>query len=175
MRLSGECANFEFETGQVSILANVTYPFVVSNTVNMRTVLGDMYDKYNKFYIVFNSLGGFSGNANLSYTTSGATSQNALVWTLGMSGDLRFLSNTVNGQLSTIGYFPMRFTLPVNGYNFLNGAITNGIVFEKPSNDIGTINISPYLIRGGAPANLVCTANTTYDFNFSFTIYGLSE
>ena len=179
MRLSAESANLEIETGQTVVLADVVYPFAVTNTVNLRTVLGDMYDKYNKFYIVFNSYGGFSGNVALSYTTAttNASGQTSFVWTLGMSGDLRFLSNAVNGQLSTIGYFPPRFTLPVNGYSFLNAPQSNnGLVFQKPNNEIVQITLSPYQIRGGLPANLVCTGTTSiYDFNFNFTIYGLSE
>ena len=141
MKLSGECANFEIETGQVAIIANIVYPFVITNTVNMRTVLGDMYNKYNKFYIVFNSYAGFTGSNTISYTTLNTTGTGAFIWTLGMSGDLRFISNTVNGQITSVGYFPLRFTLPINGYGFLNGTTTNGLVFERPNNETVTITL----------------------------------
>lgn len=176
MKLSGESANYEVETGSLNFNANELFPFIVTNTVNMRVLMGDMmFNKYKKFYIVFNSFGGFNSANTNTYTTLGAGSQNSLVWTLGMSGDLRFISNTVNGQPSNIGYFPMRFTLPINGYGFLNSPLTNGVVFEKPANDTVTINISPYLIRNGTIANYGGTTVGNIDFNFSFTIYGLEE
>jgi hypothetical protein len=87
------------------------------------------------------------------------------------------LSNTVNGQPSSIGYFGLRFTLPVNGYVSTNAPATGyGIVFELPPNESATINLTPYLVRNGTPAILgVVGASAAFDFNFNFSIYGLSE
>jgi hypothetical protein len=103
--------------------------------------------------------------------------QVGVVWTLGMYGDLRFLSNTVNGQPSSIGYFGLRFTLPVAGFSTINAPATGyGIVFELPPNESVTINLTPYQVRNGTPAILGVVGQTgQFDFNFNFSIYGLSE
>jgi hypothetical protein len=180
MKLSGECANFEIDSGNITLAADTSIPFVITNKVNMRSVLGDMYNKYKKFYIQLNSLSGFATSA-VGYTAISPptvpSGQTGLVWTLGMSGDLRFLSNTVNGQPSSIGYFGLRFTLPVNGYATTNAPATGyGIVFELPPNESVTINLTPYQVRGGTAAILgVVGVTGIFDFNFNFSIYGLSE
>ncbi len=180
MKISGECANFEIDSGSIVLPADTSIPFVITNKVNMRSVLGDMYNKYKKFYIQLNSLSGFATSA-VGYTAISPptvpSGQTGLVWTLGMSGDLRFLSNTVNGQPSSIGYFGLRFTLPVNGYATTNAPATGyGIVFELPPNESVTINLTPYQVRGGTAAILgVVGVTGIFDFNFNFSIYGLSE
>jgi hypothetical protein len=174
MRLSSESANLEFDTLNQTITAGQSIPLQISQQVNWRTVLGEMYDKYNNFLIVFNSFGGWTG-ANMTY--NGSAASNALIWTVGMTSDIQFLGNTVNGQLSNIAYFPTRFNLPsANGYNLVNSPLNNGIVFQKPYNSTSQLNVSVYQIRNGIQCLLgVSTGASTYDYNFSFSIYGLSE
>jgi hypothetical protein len=173
MRLSAETANLEFDTFSQTINVGETIPLEISQQVNWRTLLGDMYDKYNKFLIVFNSFGGWTG-PNITYSLAGT---NALVWTCGIDSDIHFLSNSVNGQLSNIAYFPTRFTLPpANNYALINSTINNGVVFAKPYNSISELTVAIYLVRSGTPATIsVASGSSTYDYNFSFTIYGLSE
>lgn len=177
MKLSGESANFEVDTAIITLGANESIALFRTQQVNMRTVLGEMIDKYEKFFIIFNSIGATTTTAGLTYTAGAITGQgNTAVWSLGISGDLNFLSNTVNGQLSNIAYFPTRFTLPVNGSSFVNATSNNGVMFQKPNNDIVTITAAPYLIRGGGAGVAVApAAGATVDFNLSFTIYGLTE
>jgi hypothetical protein len=171
MKLSDETANLEFDTLPQTIVAGTTVPLQISQQVNWRTVLGDMYNKYDKFLMVFNSFGGFSGSSSMNYNGGG----NNLVWTIGITSDISFLSNTVNGQLSSIAYFPTRFTLPINGFGLTNSSTTTGVVFQKPQNATSRLTIALYQIRGGAPCVIGTTVNTTYDYNFSFTIFGLSD
>lgn len=178
MKLSGESANVEFDTGIITIPASGTYPLFLTQAVNMRTILGDMFDKYEKFLIVFNSLGATSTGTGLTYSAGTITGQgNTVTWTLGMFGDLQFISNSVNGQLSNIAYFPTRFTLPVVGSVIANSSCTAGITFAKPKNDVVTLTMAPYLIRGGGAGIAVSPAgnSTTIDVNLNFTVYGLIE
>lgn len=178
MKLSGETANVEFDTGVITIAASGTYPLFLTQTVNMRTMLGDMFDKYEKFLMVFNGIGATATGGGLTYNAGTIVGQgNSVTWTLGMFGDLQFISNSVNGQLSNIAYFPTRFTLPVNGSTITNSSNNAGITFAKPKNDVVTLTMAPYLIRGGGAGIAVSPAGnpTTIDVNFNFTVYGLSE
>lgn len=171
MRLSGETANLEFDSGNVSFLQNTPTSVDLTTTLNLRTALGDMYNKYNKFLMVLNSFGGFAGSV-VTYTGQGSP----VTATVGITGDIPFLSNSLNGQISTVAYFPLRFILPNNGYTSTNSTIQNGIVFQKPANEVATVTLTPYLVRGGAIALInSANSNSLYDFNYSFTIYGLSE
>jgi hypothetical protein len=174
MRLSAESANLEFDTLNQTINAGQSIPLQISQQVNWRTVLGDMYDKYDNFLIVFNSFGGWSGT-NITY--NGVAASNALVWTAGIVSDIQFLGNTVNGQLSSIAYFPTRFALPSgNGYSLINSTLNNGIVFQKPYNSTSQLTVSVYQVRNGTQCVLGSSSGShTYDYNFSFSIYGLSE
>lgn len=174
MRLSSESANLEFDTFNQTITAGQSIPLQISQQVNWRTVLGEMYDKYDNFLIVFNSYGGFTGT-NVTY--NGSAASNALVWTVGITSDIQFLGNTVNAQLSNIAYFPTRFNLPAgNGYSLVNSTVNNGIVFQKPYNSTSQLTVSVYQVRNGVQCLLgVSTGSSTYDYNFSFSIYGLSE
>lgn len=171
MRLSAECANLEFDSGSVSFPLNTNTSVAINASLNLRNVLGDMYNKYNKYIIILNSFGGFA-STTVSYGGSAAA---GAVYSIGITGDLDFISNSVNGVASNIGYFPTRLPLPSNGSAFTNSTMSNGIVFVKPLNDVVNISIVPYLIRNGTVAYISATINALYDFNYSFTIYGLSE
>jgi len=51
MRLSAESANLEFDSLPVLFSAGTSYNVGFNGDVNWRTVLGDMYNKYDYFYI----------------------------------------------------------------------------------------------------------------------------
>jgi hypothetical protein len=181
MKISGESANLEFDTGSLLVPANTSRALFITQTFNIRNALGDMMDKYDKFLMVFNSIGASaSGTTANTYTAGAVAGQNqSSVWTTGIFGDLQFVGNSVNGQLSNIGYFPPRYTLPVavsSPNSLSNFTINNGIVFLKPKNDTVTITITPYLIRtGGAGVVVAGTTDLTLDINMSFTVFGLKE
>lgn len=174
MKLSGECANLDLDTSQLSNGTNTLELSSISFQVDMRQVLGDMYDKYDHFEIIFNSIGGWV-NAG-SWSGGGVTNLNAsATWSLGMSG-LDWEASTYNGLITNLVYFPNRFTLPVAGYGATNFTTNNGIMFRKPYNPYVTLNITPYLTRGGQPATFIAsTASAQIDLNFSFSIYGLYD
>jgi hypothetical protein len=174
MRLSAESANLEFDTFPVNFSVGTTYNVAFNGDVNWRTVLGDMYNKYDYFYIVFNSIGSFSSTNNMSYSAGSITGITGGAWSMAITGDLQFLSNSVNGQLTNVGIFPDLFSLPVNGYVFLNSTINNGIIFRKPLNSTSRITIAPYFLVNNQPAvAVVSTGSSQVDYNYSFVIYGM--
>lgn len=172
MKQSFECANMEIDNSYISAIA-FTKAMDYNATINLKAVMGEMYDKYDYFIIYYNSFGCW--NAVTSYTAGAAVGLNATaMWTLGMKG-LNWMNSTYNGISNEIAYFPDRFTLPINGYGGYNSSIQSGIVFRKPDNPFVNINIVPYLVRTGASCNAVNTGNGGYDINYSFSIYGLYE
>lgn len=174
MRLSAESANLEFDSFPVNFSVGTTYNVGFNGDVNWRTVLGDMYDKYDYFYIVFTSFGGFSSTNNMTYSAGSITGITSGAWSMGITGDLQFLSNSGNGQLTNVGIFPDLFGLPLNGNVFFNSTINNGIIFRKPSNSISRITIAPYFLLNNEPAvAVVSTGSAQVDFNYGFNIYGM--
>jgi hypothetical protein len=174
MRLSAESANLEFDSFPVNFSAGQTYNVGFNGDVNWRTVLGDMYNKYDYFYIVFNSFGGFSSTNNMTYTAGSVTGISTGAWQMAISGDIQFVSNSGNGQLTNIGIFPDLFPLPQNGNLFTNSPINNGIIFRKPLNSISRITIAPYFLLNNQPAVAVLsTGSGQIDVNYSFVIYGM--
>jgi hypothetical protein len=176
MKLSGECANFEIDTGSVTYASTFTsenMAFTVS--VNMKQVLGELFERYKKFMIVFNGISMW-GNVTGYTTTTGVTGlTNAAVWTLGMTG-LNWINNSYNGLSNNVGFFPNRFTMPTaNGYSNTNATANNGICFDKPASNQVTITVVPYLTRQGGTAQASGSATGGWDINYSFTIFGLIE
>ena len=177
MRLSGETANLEFDRLIIITPSTGPVPLEFNNNINWRTVLGDMYDKYDFFYIVYNSSGGFSSTNLMTFSAGpieGITASG--LWSMAITGDLTFVSNSVNGQLTNVGIFPDLLTFPVNGYTFVNTTINNGIIFRKPLNSTSQVVITPYFILNNQPAIInVSSGNAQLDINISFTIFGISD
>jgi len=174
MKVSGECASLDLDVGSRG--ATTQIDLSMSFNVDMRQLLGDMYEKYDHFLIIFNSIGGWS-NATSYSTTSGTTGIAATAtWTLGMTG-LDWEATTYNGLISNLAYFPTRFTLPVGGYGSVNFVNNSGVCFRKPLNPYVTLTIAPYLTRGNSSGIAVVAAGNTaqVDFNYSFSIYGLYD
>jgi hypothetical protein len=176
MRLSAESANLEFDSFPVNFSAPTTYNVGFNGDVNWRTVLGDMYNKYDYFYIVFNSFGGFSSTNNMTYTAGSITGISTGAWQMAISGDIQFVSNSGNGQLTNVGIFPDLFPLPQNGNFFTNSPNNNGIIFRKPLNSISRITIQPYFLLNNQPAVAVLSSGSgQIDVNYSFVIYGMEK
>ena len=186
MKISGECANLELDCvinppGGSTQQSDIT----VTYNINFRQLLGDMYGRYDEFMIVFDGIGGWSNATSYNTTNSVLTPSgypaisgvNATgSWSLGMIGlDWKYYS--YNGNLSNIGLFPNKFNLGVSGYTTTNFGTTNqGLVFRKPQNGNIQLTISPYLTRTQGTCVAVTTgANIMVDFNYNFSIYGLSN
>ena len=176
MRLSGESCNLEFDTNNIVFLSNTTTDIFIFQQFNLRVALGSMYNHYNKFYMVFNSVASFLGGGT-TYSAADVTGvTNSTAWLIGVTG-LDFINNSIDGVISKTALFPTTVSLAQNGNNNGGSAFTmNGVVFNKTSNDIQDISIQPYLVRGLQVGKAVTGGvNQIGDFNFSFTVYGLHE
>lgn len=76
MKQSAESANMVLESNLITFQPNTPIQFTYN--VDMKTVLGDMYDKYKYFKIVLNSTEGFGGAA-YSYTPANTVCTDASV------------------------------------------------------------------------------------------------
>jgi len=175
MKISGECANMDLDIGTLSGTPTIDLSSILFN-VDLKRMMGDMYDKYDKFMIIFNNVGGWSNATSYSTATGTIGLTATALWSIGMTG-LDWISNSYNGQESTLAFFPNKVVLPVANYannNFSNYG--NGVCFRKPMNPNVVLNITPYLTRSGSSAIAVVASGTVQiDLNYSFTIYGLYD
>lgn len=174
MKLSGETANLEIDYTN-TFIAGTTQQIDIIRNVNMRQLLGEMYDKYKKFYIVFTGIAGNSTTGNLTYSAGAITGMsNAAGWLLRMSG-LDFVNNTIDGSITRLPLFPLGFAMPFNGYT--TGASTstqNGIVFNKEMNDNTTLIFTPVLNKNLQPCvGSQVTTSGILSLTLNFSIYGL--
>lgn len=174
MKLSAESANLEFSNTYVFPI-NTTRDIFVFQQFNLRLALGALYDKYNKFYMVFNSTSSFIGGTT-TYSSGSVTGiTNPVAWLIGVSG-FDFINNSIDGVLSKTALFPVTISLANNGYSSSNTQTMNGVVFTKQSNSIQDITIQPYLVRGLQPGKAVTvTTQQLGSYAFNFTVYGLED
>jgi len=175
------CATFHLNTSQI-LTSEVAGAFPVTNSygsintfrndftwnnVDFKTILGDMYDKYDKF------------NISLAFITFGATAAQygafAIDRTLMLNiGGLAFnncayntLTNSNNSSAS-IGTFTLGANALAGSFNFTNDM--NTITIEKPKN---MVNLRLFYTRydTAVPA----TANMYPAMDFFFHVYGVAE
>ena len=168
MKRSDECATM---TLNYDITGATTNGDLTGNfTLNLRKVLGNMYDKYDYFTIVLTSIGGYN---DLSATTSNSISLNTnAVYMLGLQGLVFPMNTTTANNNSSLGIFPGRFNIAYNGY--LNVNLTNssnGLVFLKPQQNNVSISIPLICTRTMASTN--GTTTSQFSLNYTFNIYGL--
>lgn len=174
MKLSSECAILELDSLLVTVPLNTTQIVEVASDVNLRIVLGDMYNKYNKFLIVLNSFGGYCTLPN-GGGYNGGNNVVSTPYSVVMAG-LPFTQNSYNGQLQTSAIFPAKVTLPVFGNSVTNSPVQRGVVFTKPGYEQTRLVCNFYATRSNTIATIVTTnAQYSYDFNLNFAIYGLYD
>lgn len=144
--------------------------FTWSN-LNLRTILGDMYDLYDRFALV--PIKFQSGNVNL--TTFGAT-ENDRVISLNISG-LPFLNNTYDTALKTNSNHIIYQTAHLNNTLNTNSVVNGGAILTFGKNQ-ELLNLNIYYKR------LIKNANNNYDIQtsygypdavFIFNIYGVEK
>jgi hypothetical protein len=137
----------------------------VWNNINLRTVLGPMYDKYDTFVIEINSL-----IASVSSAVLG-TNENDLTLLLQMSG-LPLVNNTFNcisnHNINAAIIGPIYFTQ--NETSLLTFQNSPKLTFGKNS-DIVNITINLLRCDFTTPATAVAFPNIVYLFN----IYGIPK
>ena len=156
MRLSDECANFTLNT----LLAPIPQPYNTTfPNINIKTILGDMYDKYNKFVLVCTSIGagektsGIDGIAQIvQFKISGLSFSNA---------------GYNNSGASTSPVFAVYPLLPRHSYVF--GINNVRVCFYKPP-PIVNLRIVVENIKLQQPSTY-----TTEFILYQFNIFGLYD
>ena len=177
MESSDKFSNLELDTGLLTSPAGSTVKLSFTFSINLRTILGDNYDKYDEFAISLNAV---SGNYAISnYVDSTGTAlivPNAPIATSVAMEGLNWKNFTFNGRTSTIAYFPNKVTFPVVTTPNFTANFPNAVsmLFIKPKNPNVTLTMYHYYVSNNAQIYLVnAAANIEYDYNYAFTINGV--
>jgi hypothetical protein len=154
--MNKECATITLHSNYVSSLGSSELVF---RNIPIKKILGDMYDKYNKFKLVLNT---HAGNY-----LAGATNREFQFRITGLD-----FINTIDYKLLTRLQKPAIFVpfVKTTATQNLNQFTANhGAVFTKPSNQMVDITLTftdrqGYLVGGNIGANM-----------FVFSIYGIEE
>lgn len=177
MSRSLEYANVCLDTGYLTSTTGVNIPTVRTYNINLKQILGDLYDEYDTFSICLNSVVNYSMVS--SYVTSvGVVSSNVVV-KVGMTG-LNWMSSTMNGENSSLQLFPNGMviggglTADDGGFGTANFNKPNCILFKKPPEPNVTLTVGLYFVRLNGP---VLVGNSTgqirHQCNYNFSIYGI--
>lgn len=185
MSKSLECATMIIDTGYNTVpLGGGSISSVYTFNVDLRQILGDMYDKYDFFGICLNSVVNYAKISSYNLIPPQApnptfgSNGSALV---GMTG-LNWLHNTLNGIDSTLGLFPNAFQIGGGGATG-DGAwgtgefkYANVIMFSKPNNPYTTLTVGLYSARNSA---FIRYGNSSQDvrqqLNYNFSIFGIDH
>ena len=154
--MNKECATITLHSNFVSSLGSTELTF---RNIPIKQILGDMYDKYNKFKLVLNT---HAGNY-----LAGATNRDYQFRITGLD-----FINTIDYKLLTRLQKPAIFVpfVKTTAIQNLNQFTANhGAVFTKPSNQMVDITLTytdrnGYLTGGNIGVNM-----------FVFSIYGIEE
>lgn len=183
MSKSLEYSNFVVDTGYLTAPLG---PYGVSTlktyNINLKQVLGDIYDNYDTFSICLNSVVNYSivSSYNTLDTSVLSLGNNSVV-KVGMTG-LNWMSSTLNGTKSTLCLFPNGFIVGGNstandgGYGTASFKNPNCIMFKKPPQPNITITVGLYTVRKNLP--IICGNSqgiSAHQANYNFSIYGIEE
>ena len=143
--------------------------------LNLRTLLGDMYDKYDRFAIV--PIKCHTGNVGVA-TGFGATEYDRVV-SLNISG-LPFTNNVYDTALKTNSNHITFQTLYINNTASTNSSVNGGSILTFTKNQ-ELVNLNIYYKRltknGNTPPNYdIISGTVAYpDAIFIFNIYGIDK
>jgi hypothetical protein len=165
LRSADLTANTTNAVGAADIyLTNFTW-----NNINLRTLLGSMYEKYDRFALVPTQIQSANGSAAFGST---ADDRNCMIFISGMP----FTNNTYN--ISTLTNQNYAF---VNFLRFNTGATatqqSNGnIVLFSKNQELVNLNIFYQRINKNAGGNYNVVTTTTFPHMlFAFNIFGVSD
>ncbi len=174
MSLSSESASVIFDSGYSELPLGSSIETVFSVNFDLRTSLGDMYDRYDTFAICLNSISFYtqlSSYSTINTPLVGTFGANAMC-NCGMTG-LPWINYSTNGNLDNLALFPPTFRLGV-GYEGNTFGKSNCLLFRKPSNSMTTITIGCYVIRmQGAVKVGNSSNNVQYSGNYNLSIFGI--
>jgi len=182
MSKSLECANMILDTGYQTSPQTTSISTVRTFNVNLRQILGDMYDQYETFAICLNSVTLYSqiSTYNALQPSVGSFGLTATA-KVGMSG-LNWISSTTNGANTTLSLFPGSFEIGGGvvandgGYGIANFKNPNCIMFSKPPQDNVSLTVGLYQTRGGGFIRAGNSAGETrLQLNYNFSIFGIYD
>ena len=141
------------------------------SNLNLRTLLGDMYDKYDRFALV--PIKVHSGN--VTNTTFG-NSENDRVVSINISG-LPFSNNVYDTALKTNSNHITFQTLHINNTASTNSSVNGGAILTFTKNQ-ELLNLNIYykrLIKNAGNYDIVNGVSAFPDAIFIFNIYGIDK
>lgn len=186
MSKSSEYANLVLDTGYLTLpQASGTITMLQTFKIDLKQVLGDIYNQFDTFAICLNSYAIYS---QYSSYASGTTvdpvvnlTSNTVV-KVGMTG-LNWISSTLNGAKSNLCLFPNAFaigggqTLPDGGgYGQASFKNPNCIMFSKPPQPNVTLTVGLYNVnKNGIVRAGNSTGEVRLQINYNFSIFGIYD
>lgn len=145
----------------------------VWNNINLRTLLGDMYEKYDRFALVPIRV----HSANTGAATAFGATESDRVLTINIAG-LPFTNNTYDTALKTISNHATFQTLHINNTANTNSTVNGGSILTFTKNqELLNLNIYYKRLVKNVSNNydIVNGANAFPDAVFIFNIYGVDK
>jgi hypothetical protein len=139
------------------------------NNINLRTLLGSMYEKYDRFCLVPTQMQSVVAGASIGST---ADDRNCLVFISG----LPFTNNTYNvSTLTNQNYAFLNFLRFVQGNPVVSSTTPNSLLFTK-NQELVNLTIFYQRINKNAGGNYDVVTTTAYpNMLFSFNVYGVTK
>lgn len=139
------------------------------NNINLRTLLGTMYEKYDRFVLVPTQIQSANGSAAFGTT---ADDRNCLIFVRGMP----FTNNTYNvSTLTNQNYAFVNFIRFVTNGTAIQQSNGNILLFSK-NQELVNLNIFYQRINKNANSTYDVVTTTTFpQMLFAFNIFGVSD
>lgn len=181
MSKSSEYANLVLDTGYLTQTTGTITTLRTFN-IDLKKALGDIYDKYETFAICLNSYALYD---QMSTYNTGDPDVAALGLSttvkVGMTG-LNWISSTLNGDKSTLCFFPNAFfagggiSANDGGYGQAVFKNPNCIMFSKPPEPNVTLTVGLYVVKKNLPLRVGNSAGELrLQINYNFSVYGIIQ
>lgn len=186
MSKSSEYANLVLDTGYLTLpQASGTITMLQTFKINLKQVLGDIYNQFDTFAICLNSYALYSQYSSYASGTGSDAVVNLngnTVVKVGMTG-LNWVSSTLNGNKSDLCLFPNAVaigggsTLPDGGgYGQASFKNPNCIMFSKPPQPNVTLTVGLYNVnKNGIVRAGNSTGEVRLQINYNFSVYGIIQ
>jgi hypothetical protein len=169
------------DTGYLTSSIGASISTVRTLRVNLRQILGDMFDKYDTFLICLNSVVNYAQISSYNTIPNVGSVSSTLPVKVGMSG-FHWVSSTLNGSSESLCFFPNSFviggasTASDGGFGVGNFKNPNCIMFKKPPEPTVELTVGLYsarqngFVRGGNTSG-----ESRIQLNYNFSIFGITE
>lgn len=145
------------------------YTNMTWSNINLRTLLGNMYDKYDKFALV-----PVAYQSNIGDGTFGATSDDRIV-TINIAG-LPFTNNVYNSSSKTNQVSSTFYVTRFVQNTFMAGTTGGSVLTFTKNQELVNLNIFYQRIAVNGSGNYNITTTTAFpQMVFTFNIFGISK